>query len=224
MQISPLGDNALLVSFGDVISEELNSKSILLCQNLIDDPFSGFIEAVPAYASVSIFYDLVAVRTGYPQYPSASSAVASFVEQKCNRLSDSEPILPRRIEIPLSFDLDSAPDLQHASALRDLSTDEYMNLFLGKTYRVFMLGFLPGFPYMGSVDERIAVPRHSKPRTKVPKGSVGIAGLQTGIYPRDSPGGWQIIGRTGLELFDPDRIEPCVFRPGDEVRFVNIEQ
>lgn len=222
MRISSLGDNAVIVSFGDVISEELNLKSIVLCQKLTDDPFSGFIEAAPAYASASVFYDVMAVRKAYPEYRSASAAVASIVEQLCKRLSASDPIEMRPIEIPVSFDPVSALDLRDASALCGLSPDEFLNIFLGKTYRVFMLGFLPGFAYMGSVDERIAVPRRSKPRTKVPKGSVGVAGFQTGIYPRDSPGGWQLIGRTELELFDPNRSEPCVFRPGDEVRFVNI--
>jgi len=106
------------------------------------------------------------------------------------------------------------------AAKAGLSADAVVDLFTGTSYRVYMIGFLPGFAYMGEVDERIAVPRRSSPRLKVPKGSVGIAGRQTGIYPLESPGGWQIIGRTEVELFTPDDHSPCLLRPGDNVRFV----
>ena len=113
-----------------------------------------------------------------------------------------------------------SPDLRSISERHRLTPDEVIDIFMSRTYRVYMLGFLPGFAYMGEVDERIATPRLSIPRTKVPKGSIGIAGKQTGIYPLVSPGGWNIIGRTDLQLFEPQAEEPTLLKPGDEVRFV----
>jgi KipI family sensor histidine kinase inhibitor len=125
------------------------------------------------------------------------------------------------MEIPVDF---GGEDLNVVAEFSGLSTSGVVEIFLSRQYRVYMLGFLPGFAYMGEVDERIAVPRRATPRTKVPKGSVGIAGKQTGIYPFESPGGWQIIGRTPVEMFAPDREEPCLLRPGDIVRFKAIDE
>jgi inhibitor of KinA len=220
MQISPLGDHALTVDFGNVISDELNREAIAICQRLAENPFPGLIETVPAYASATVFYDLATVRRAFPDCATAFDAVARFLHDTRNDLSESVGSETRTIEIPVNFDQASALDLETAAASKDISPDEFLDIFLSQTYRVYMLGFLPGFAYMGEVDERIAVPRKLSPRTHVPKGSVGIAGRQTGIYPQDSPGGWQIIGRTDLKLFDTHRAEPCLFRAGDEVRFV----
>jgi KipI family sensor histidine kinase inhibitor len=124
------------------------------------------------------------------------------------------------IEIPVSFTGGNAPDLADIAKSASMTVEKVVELFTSRTYRVFMLGFLPGFAYMGEVGERIAVPRHKTPRQKVAKGSVGIAGRQTGIYSLESPGGWRIIGRTDTELFSPDNDPPCFLRPGDSVRFV----
>lgn len=220
MLISPLGDNALTVDFGNVISDELNRKAIALCQRLAENPFPGLIETVPAYASATVFYDLATVRKAFPDYETAFNAAANFVHDTASDLSESVEIAARTIEIPVYFDQPNALDLETAAASKDLSPDEFLDIFLSQTYRVYMLGFLPGFAYMGEVDELIAVPRKHNPRTHVPKGSVGIAGRQTGIYPQESPGGWQIIGRTDAGLFDANRDEPCLFRAGDQVRFV----
>lgn len=223
MLISPLGDNALTVDFGKVISEELNRKVIALSRKLTENPFPGIIETVPAYSSLSVFYDLVTVRHAFPDCPTAFNAVAKYVQNVSNDLTESVETATRCVEIPVNFKPEFALDLETAAAFKNISTDEFLEIFLSQTYRVYMLGFLPGFPYMGEVDERIAVPRKQTPRTLVPKGSVGIAGRQTGIYPQDSPGGWQIIGRTDVELFDASRDEPCLFRAGDEVRFVTVK-
>jgi inhibitor of KinA len=221
MQLSPLGDNALTLDFGNVISDELNRKVIALCQHFADNPFPGLIETVPAYASATVFYDLATVRKAFPDHATAFNAVATFVHDIANDLSESVEIAARTIEIPVHFDQGSALDLETAASSKELSADAFLEIFLSQTYRVYMIGFLPGFAYMGEVDERIAVGRKLSPRTHVPKGSVGIAGRQTGIYPQESPGGWQIIGRTDIELFDAGRDEPCLFRAGDEVRFVS---
>jgi len=220
-RIFPLGDHALTVEFGTEISELVNNKAIGLADYFEAFPFRGFIEAVPAFTSMTIFYDLSAVRRNFLDFPTAFEAVKTLVEnavEKSFTTSDSES---RRIEIPVSFDHDDAPDLDFVAKTSGLSRHEVIEIFTAKTYRVYMLGFLPGFAYMGEVDERVAVPRKTSPRLRVPKGSVGIAGRQTGIYPLESPGGWQLIGRTRVEMFEPGANPPCILRPGDSVKFVS---
>ncbi len=221
IRIFPLGDAALTVEFGTDISEALNKKALALADRFERDGFSGFIECAPAYASTTIFYDLVAVRRAFPQFPTAYDAVCSFVADAMTK-ADKSVAGDRAgtIEIPVRFDADAAPDLEFVAEKNGLSTDRVIDIFLDKTYRVFMLGFLPGFSYMGEVDERIATPRKSTPRLAVPKGSVGIAGRQTGIYSLKSPGGWQIIGRTDVNMFTPDAASPTLLDAGDSVRFV----
>ena len=121
------------------------------------------------------------------------------------------------LRIPVCYHSSLAPDLHLLAVQLHLTTDELIRIHVATTYRVFMLGFLPGFAYMGPVDQRIVAPRHDRPRSAVPAGSVGIAGAQTGIYPMQSPGGWQLIGRTPLQLFTPHLLPPCLLQPGDEV-------
>ena len=219
-KIFPLGDGALTVDFGNTISVELNDRAIALAAYFSGNPFPGFIEVVPAYSSVSIFYDLVEVRRNFAEFETAFDAIREIVTASLARLTGGIGMISRTIEIPVDFGPDAAPDLDQIAAHGGLTIEETVSIFTSGTYRVYMLGFLPGFAYMGEVDERIAVPRRDSPRLKVPRGSVGIAGRQTGIYPLTSPGGWQIIGRTDVELFTPDSETPCLLAPGDSVRFV----
>ncbi|MFT3745713.1 MAG: 5-oxoprolinase subunit PxpB [Pyrinomonadaceae bacterium] len=218
-KIFPLGDTALTVEFGNTISPDFNQRAITLAEIIENDPFAGFIEAVPAYASTTIFYDVVAVRSSFPDFPTAFDAVKHLITQTNSNLSEPQTDAVRLVDIPVTFDRQGEFDLSHIANAHALSIDKVIGIFTAKPYRVYMLGFLPGFSYMGEVDERIATPRKQTPRTLVPKGSVGIAGSQTGIYSLASPGGWQIIGRTDIEMFTPDGDEPCVLRPGDSVRF-----
>lgn len=221
-RIFPLGENALTVEFGNEISIPLNDAAMHLAAYFAKNRFPGFVEAVPAIASVAIFYNLLQVRNNLAEHSTAFEFVKGLIE---NALSNPAGIAcpdSRLVEVPVSFLEEDAPDLQFIADSRGLATDKVIEIFLSKTYRVYMLGFLPGFAYMGTVDERIAVPRKTSPRLIVPKGSVGIAGQQTGIYPNESPGGWQIIGRTDIELLTADEASPCLFHPGDAVRFVNI--
>ena len=220
-KIFPLGDSALTVDFGSEISADLNQKAIALSDHFKENSFAGFIETVPAYSSATIFYDLIEVRYCFPDFPTAYDAVRSLVENAVMELSETPQVETRTVEIPVSFSAEDSLDISTVAKDCKLSVDKVIELFTSQTYRVFMLGFLPGFAYMGEVDERIAVPRHKTPRQKVAKGSVGIAGRQTGIYSLESPGGWQIIGRTDVELFSPDNDPPCFLQPGDSVRFVN---
>jgi len=223
MRIFPLGDAALTVEFGNVISPELNQQAIALADHFEQDPFTGFIEAVPAYASATIFYDPIAVKRTYTDFRTAYDAVKEIVSTALPDLNRSTFGQERLVEIPVIFDRDNDFDLEFIASEHGISTNDVIDIFTSQTYRVYMLGFLPGFAYMGEVDERIATPRKQIPRTIVPKGSVGIAGKQTGIYSLASPGGWQIIGRTEVELFTPDDESPTYLRAGDAVRFVEAK-
>jgi len=222
MRIFPLGENALTVEFGDTISHELNDAAISLSTALEAEPFPGFVECVPAYSSTTVYYDLRSVRMSFPESMAAIDAVTRIVETHISESKTVSAAKHREVEIPVSFSNENALDRESVSQMLGLSADEIVEIFLTQTYRVYMLGFLPGFPYMGEVDERIAMPRRDSPRLTVPKGSVGIAGRQTGIYPLESPGGWQIIGCTEIDMFDPSKSRPCFLSPGDEVKFVQI--
>ena len=219
-RIFPLGDDAITVEFGNEISDSLNRSAIGLAEYVMAHPFPGFVEAVPAYSSVTFFYRVSDVLAMSPETPTAFEAVRHKLLDTLSGVRDYQQATPRQVTIPVSFGPAESIDLSDIANRCGMSPEEVVSIFLDGKYRVFMLGFLPGFAYMGTVDERIAVPRHSAPRLNVPKGSVGIAGRQTGIYPSESPGGWQIIGRTALELLTGDSNSPCVLRPGDEVQFV----
>lgn len=218
-RIFPLGDSALTVEFGNVISPELNKKAIALANAIDRNPFPGLIETVPAYTTVTVFYDLVEVRKAFPECPTSFEAIKGLILKLVSALETSIESEERLVEIPVTFDRESEFDLAYIAGHHGLSIDEVIEIFTSKTYRVYMLGFLPGFSYMGEVDERISTPRKETPRTAVPKGSIGIAGRQTGIYSLASPGGWQIIGRTEIVMFDPQREPPAFLRASDLVRF-----
>ena len=219
-KIFPLGDAALTVSFGNEISLEFNKKVLRLARFIENNQFTGFIETVPAYSSLSVFYDIFKVRKEFPDFETAFHFVKNFVENALQNLNELTEKETRMIEIPVCFDEKSALDLGFIASFNSLKKKEVIEIFTSKIYRVFLLGFLPGFAYMGELDERIAAPRKDTPRKKVPRGSVGIAGRQTGIYSLESPGGWQIIGKTDLELFTPENENPTYLRAGDFVKFV----
>lgn len=222
IRIFSLGDTALTVEFGNTISVSINEKAIQLADDLEQNPFPGFIEAVPSYASTTVFYDVITVRKNFSDFPTAFEAVNTIAAHRSNSLTARPSRPPRCIEIPIHTDSDAAPDLGEVAERSRLSPETVIEIFTATPYRVYMLGFLPGFTYMGEVAEQIATPRKETPRTIVPKGSVGIAGRQTGIYSLESPGGWQIIGRTDVEMFTPNAETPSFLRPGDEVRFVAV--
>jgi inhibitor of KinA len=220
--ITSLNECAALVSFGNRIDEVVNRRVIALHQRILAWPFPGFIESVPAYASLTAFYNLVEVRKIKGNHPTAADWVKDQLEKL---LAESAPVAVftevAPVEIPVWYE---GEDLELVSHQHRLTPLEVIAIHTSKTYRVFMIGFLPGFPYLGTVDERIATPRKNTPRTKVPPGSVGIAGFQTGIYPQASPGGWQLIGKTPIKIFDATRTSPCLLGPGDSVRFYAINQ
>lgn len=221
-RIFPLGLDALTIEFDQEISEKLNQKVLKLAQYLEKNPFVGLIETVPAYSSLTLFFNFLEVRKNYPEFSTAFSAVKKIVEDALPNLEYLPKTMASVVEIPVSFAAEFAPDLEFVARYGNLSSEEVIQIFLSNTYRVYMLGFLPGFAYLGKVDEKIAAPRKKTPRKIVPRGSVGIAGRQTGIYPLDSPGGWQIIGKTDIELFMPRKTPPVLLNTGDLVKFVQV--
>ena len=216
-KIFPLSDSAITIDFGNVIDEKINDVVMQLYSYCTKNVFVGMKEAMPAYASLTIFYDVFSVRKNYSSFKSAYAFVEDFLIKSYENIDEGESLEKRLIEIPVIYD---GEDLSYVADYHQISEAKVVELHTSPTYRVYMMGFLPGFAYMGGLDARIATPRRATPRTKVPAGSVGIAGNQTGIYPSESPGGWQLIGRTELELYKPDAAEITLLKAGDLVKFI----
>lgn len=220
-QIYPCGDHAITITWGNSITVVANQQVMAVYHYLCERKIAGVLDLIPAYSSLTLVYDLAALikknqdRSVYAMMESQLQEAAGSVKLETDTVSHKKVI-------PVCYDLSLAPDLSELAALHQLTVEEVIQLHTAQTYRVYMIGFLPGFAYMGSVDARIRTARKSSPRTKVPAGSVGIAGEQTGIYPLDSPGGWQLIGQTPLPLFDASQTDPCLLQPGDEVQFCSI--
>lgn len=211
-----------MIDFGNEISVELNEKVIQLADFIAKNPFRGFVELVPAYASLTVFYDLIEVRKNYGNFPDSFSFVKNFIENALSNSEKSGESELRLIKIPVDYSEKFAPNLGFVADFAKLSVEEIVKIHTAPIYRVFMIGFLPAFAYLGEVDARIAAPRKRTPRLKIAKGSVGIAGKQTGIYPLESPGGWQIIGKTDLEMFQPENNEISLLKTGDSVQFYDV--
>jgi KipI family sensor histidine kinase inhibitor len=204
----PFGDSALLIKFGDEIDLSINQRVHNLDALLHVKKINGVIETVPAYATLLVYYDPLVLT--FEQIVERVKTEMESVEENISRK-------PRRIEVPVRY---GGEDLQFVAARHHISPREVVNIHASRDYIVYMMGFTPGFAYMGKLDDAIATPRLETPRVRVEAGSVGIAGAQTGIYPIASPGGWRIIGRTSLRLFDLTADPPFLFSPGDLARFV----
>jgi len=219
--ISALNETALLVSFENVIDETINEKVIALHNAFAADFFPGFIETVPAYSSLAVFYDPFTIKK-YHREGTAFDLVKKHAEQLLSSLQITTPQQETEIiSVPVHY---NGEDLEEVAMLHGISMEELVKIHSQRPYRVFMIGFLPGFAYMGKLDERIATPRKKSPRQQVSAGSVGIAGYQTGIYPFTSPGGWQLIGQTPLKIFDKAMTDPCLFKAGDSIQFISISK
>lgn len=222
-KISPLGDSALVVDFGNVINEEINELVLSLFSQIESDPVPGMIEAVPAYSTLTIYYDVLLIRKKIGLQTTAfewiCAAVNKFLLQATGHIIKERSL----VTVPVCYEKELGTDLDRIAVQNKISIEEIIHLHTSVTYRVYMLGFLPGFAYMGMVDEKISSPRKQQP-VPVEAGSVGIAGKQTGIYPLKSPGGWQIIGRTPVKLFNQDKEEPTLFKAGDNVKFYSISK
>lgn len=221
MRVVPLGDRALLIHLGTTIDDATHRRVRAVCARLAARPVPGTIELVPAFASVAIHYEPARVpndgrgreqRSPYARFADRVRAVLVDLEEE-------ELPEPRTVEIPVRYGGEDGPDLEAVAGAHGLSAEEVVRLHSGATYRVYMLGFAPGFAYLGGLPDAIATPRRPEPRAAVPTGSVGIGGSQTGIYPVVSPGGWQLIGRTPLRLFDARRTPATLLAIGDVVHF-----
>ena len=211
----PGGDSAVFIEFGDGVDPVLNRRVRRLLLAIQGAGLPGVVEIVPAYRSLLVHY-----RPRDTSPPELRARLEVLV----NRTEVGEFPEPGVTEVPTVYGGEYGPDLEFVARHSGLSREEVVRLHAGKAYLIYMLGFMPGFPYLGSLSPRIVTPRLETPRTDIPAGSVGIGGSQTGIYPAQSPGGWRLIGRTPLELFCPRKEPPALLQMGDYVRFVPITE
>lgn len=223
MQIFSLGDTAITIDLGNVISADLNEKVLAMEKWLQQHSFEGMKELVVAYSSLTVYYDPFIIRKKYQPATIISHWVNENLQEAFRQSSIQESNGAKIHRIPVCYEEEFGIDLVQMTTQKKISIEKIIEWHTSKLYRVYMLGFMPGFPYMGEVEEQLATPRKQKP-VIVEAGSVGIAGTQTGIYPFKSPGGWNIIGRTPVSLFNRDE-QPCVWlQPGDQVQFYSIRR
>lgn len=214
--ISPVGDCAISIDFGQVIDPKINRQIRQVIEQIKVLQLDGIIELVPTYCALLVQYDAMVYT-----YSDICKILEPTLQES---VMDSANELVTIVEIPTVYGGEFGPDLGFVASHNHISEAEVVSIHSGTDYLVYMLGFIPGFTYLGGMDPRIATPRLSSPRTLIPAGSVGIAGEQTGTYPSDSPGGWQIIGRTPLTMYDMSKKQAALLRAGDYVRYVPIDE
>lgn len=216
-EISQISETSALVEFGKVISKEINKKVRTFCAYLDEYPFKGMIEYVPAFTSVSIIYNPLDVNSESPY-----EVVKDILDKIISKLNFSSMDEENIVQIPVCYGGEFGQDIEHVAKINDITVDEVIKIHSQGKYLVYMIGFAPGFPYLGGMSEKISAPRRESPRTAIPAGSVGIAGMQTGVYPIETPGGWQLIGRTPLKMFDLNRNTKSLLKAGDIAKFYPI--
>jgi len=212
-EITIAGDSALNLEFSRVITPETSALIRIAAQNLTDDPIPGIIELVPTFCSLMVYYNPLRITF---------DELSSRLQGKLRDLDTADMGIRKIVEIPVCYGGEFGPDLANVAEHAGLSKEEVVEIHASKDYLIDMLGFLPGFAYLGGLDPRLHTPRLATPRTHIEPGSVGIGGGQTGVYPLSSPGGWQIIGRTPLRPYDPDRDDPILYSAGEYIRFVPV--
>jgi len=215
MKITPMGDSGAIIRFDPQIRIETHRQIRAFTAYLDDHPFDGMVEYVPAFTTVTIFYDPLVIR-----YFAAERLIREMLDAFPNVTDEAG----RTIEIPVCYGGEFGPGIKEVAERNGMSVDEVISIHTGGEYLVYMVGFAPGFPYLGGMDEKIAAPRRVAPRLTIPAGTVGIAGTQTGVYPIETPGGWQLIGRTPIHLFRPQENPPSLLAAGDVVRFKAISR
>lgn len=208
-QTIPLGDSALTLTFGEGISEDLNKLVIMEARRIAGARIPGVHDVVPAYASLTLHYD--PRRIGFVDLESRLNEIPPAAADM------SPPAIGDAFVVPVRYD---GEDIEEVARRLNLGVADVIRLHVAREYRVFVIGFVPGFAYLGPLDPQLALPRRHTPRKRVPAGSVAIAEAQTGIYPSETPGGWHLIGRTELRMFDAERAKPALLSAGDRVRFV----
>jgi KipI family sensor histidine kinase inhibitor len=219
VEIRAAGDSALVVELGAEIDSTLNAQVVAIAATLSQEQIDGVRDVISSYASVTVCFD--------PLRTDLESLISTITRHVTNTASTTATVMaPSRSlrEIPVCYGGVYGPDLEAVANYAGCSTDDVVRLHSEVAYRVYLLGFVPGFAYMAKVNERIAMPRRETPRVSVLAGTVGIADCQTGIYPSATPGGWQLIGRSAFYPFDPNREEPFLFTAGDTVRFVPVDE
>jgi len=212
MTLTPLGDSAVVLTVGSGLDETSLGRASAIAAALERDPLPGVVDIVPAFATITVFYDLTLIN-GFARF-------CGELEQRAARAGATLASGGARIvELPVCYGGEFGPDLHEVAAKSGISSDEVVALHSGGKYVVQAIGFAPGFGYLGGLAERLHTPRRATPRTLVPAGSVGIGGVLTAVYPFATPGGWNILGRTPLKMFDATRAEPAILRAGDHVRF-----
>ena len=214
-RIKPMGDRALLVELGEGIDPDVNARVHALAALVSQISPRGLENVVPTYRAFMVQYDPLAV---------SAKTLEEMIKQLSGSLKQVGSAAGKLVEIPVCYGGDFGPDMDQVASHCGLTLDEVIRRHTAPEYLIYMVGFTPGFPFLGGMDESLSTPRLEKPRTRVPEGSVGIANSQTGIYPVTSPGGWQLIGKTPLKLFAPHRETPFLYEAGDRIKFVAIDQ
>jgi KipI family sensor histidine kinase inhibitor len=212
--IKPAGDCAIAIEFKNEISEEVNNRVAMLKASIENSGAIGMLECIPTYRSLTVRYNPCEIS-----FEELGKRINEFME----KAGSSAEGVAKVYLVPVCYGGEFGPDLANVSSINAMEDEEVIKIHVSVDYRIYMMGFTPGFPYLGGLNESIATPRLKQPRTKIYAGSVGIAGKQTGIYPIDSPGGWQIIGRTPLRLFDINRKDPILLEAGNYIRFKAID-
>ena len=214
-KIRIMGDRAVLVEMGEGIHPGINQKIRTLYSGIAARSIRGLIDLVPSYRSLMVVFNPLVISL---------DSLKSQLNEIWNSLDEAQLPEPRTVEMPVVYGGEYGPDLEWIADYHHISPQEVIRLHTQPVYQVYMIGFMPGYPYLGEVPDKIVTPRRKTPRTHVPAGSVGIAQRQTGIYPVASPGGWQIIGRTPVRLFNPREEPPCLIEMGDYVKFSEITE
>lgn len=213
IKVMPAGDSALVVEFGNEINEAVNEKVHALAKKIRQENIPGITEMIPTFRSLFVSYDMLQI---------SYSKLSVMLSVLSRELEMNQAAHHRIVKIPCCYGARFGADLTDMERLTGLSREEIIELHSSVDYKIYMLGFLPGFVYLGGLDKRLEVPRLDTPRVRIGKGAVGIGGNQTGIYPMDSPGGWRLIGGTPVDLYDPEREDPVLLRAGEYIRFVPI--
>ena len=211
----PAGDKSLVMEFGNSISPEINTEIRSMVTAIDESEFHGIEEVIPTYRSILIIYNPLIIDY---------QDIIDKLKKMETHLNDTSNDKTRIIELPTVYGGEYGPDIEFVAKHNNLTVEEVIEIHSSTDYLLYMLGFTPGFGYLGGMSEKIETPRLQVPRTKIPAGSTGIAGKQTGIYPIDSPGGWQLIGRTPVKLYDPLAEPPVLLNAGDYIRFIPIDE
>lgn len=223
--IWPLGETGLLVRFGETISPEVHRRVKALSDYLDSHPFPGMVETVISYTSLAVYYQPFEVLRGRDGTRSAFQVVSDLLNESAAAAKAGGEGSAHVVRIPVCYGGEYGPDLDYVAEYHQLTPEEVVEIHTAPEYLVYMIGFCPGFPYLGGMDKRIATPRRETPRVEIPARSIGIAGEQTGGYPICTPGGWQLIGRTPMDMFDIGNEErPSLLQAGDRVKFYAVSE